>query len=153
MPKFYMLIGVPASGKSTWLKQNIRGDVAVASSDDYIEHEAKKAGKTYNDVFADTVKAGNQWAINTAKAAFAQGKDVVWDQTNLTKKSRAPKLALVPEEYEKIAVFFPTPHPYIHRKRLDSRPGKKIPDHIVGGMAATMEPPSKDEGFHEIITV
>lgn len=153
MPKFYMLIGVPASGKSTWLKQNIHSGVSVASSDDYIESKAAAQNKTYNDVFRDEVKAGNQWAINTAKVAVELGQDLVWDQTNLTKKSRAPKLALIPDEYEKIAVFFRTPHPEVHRKRLDSRPGKKIPDHIVGGMAATIEPPSKEEGFHEIITV
>ena len=150
MPNFYMLIGVPASGKSTWIKQNKPGAL-VASSDDYIEKVADKAGSTYNAAFDDNIKAANQHARYIAKQAFDLGADLIWDQTNLTRKSRKAKLAIVPKHYKKIAVYFPTPAPEVHKKRLDGRPGKNIPDFVMNSMIKTLEPPSKEEGFDEII--
>jgi predicted kinase len=150
MPNFYMLIGVPAAGKSTWRAQ-YAGNAEIISTDDIIDHRAAKLGVTYNDVFKDTIKDATELAKKHAYKAFLLGQDVVWDQTNLTKKNRASKLAMVPKNYKKIAVFFPTPYPDIHKKRLD-RPGKSIPDYVMSSMIKTVEPPSKDEGFDEIIT-
>lgn len=151
MARFYMLIGVPGAGKSTWIKQH-NHDAVVVSSDDYIEKQAAEKGTSYNSEFAGTIKAATAHATQTAKEAFANGRDVIWDQTNITRKSRAGKLQMVPKKYEKIAVFFPTPHPDIHDKRLASRPGKSIPNHILQGMIDMLEPPSKSEGFDQIIT-
>lgn len=151
MPTFYMLIGVPAAGKSTW-RDSHAGDAVIVSTDDIIDQTAAAQKSTYNDVFKDTIKSATQAATQRAKEAFAAGKDVVWDQTNLTKKSRKPKLDMVPKEYKKIAVYFPTPHPDVHKKRLAGRPGKNIPDHIMQSMIQTIEPPSKAEGFDEVVT-
>lgn len=152
MPTLYMLVGVPASGKSTWAKNN-QGSALVASSDDYIEKQAEKMGSTYSDVFDKFVKAGNNHAIETARKAFSDKLDLIWDQTNLTKNGRRNKLKMVPKEYKKVAVFFPTPHEDVLKKRLASRPGKDIPDYVVTSMIKTVEKPSKDEGFDEVIVV
>ena len=43
MPKLYMLIGVPATGKSTWVEKH-KGDALVISSDDLIEAYAAEQG-------------------------------------------------------------------------------------------------------------
>jgi predicted kinase len=120
--------------------------------DDYIEQQASKSGKTYNDAFDEHIKAANQFAKHIAQQAFDLKADLIWDQTNLTKKSRKSKLDMVPKDYEKIAVFFPTPHADVHQKRLDSRPGKTIPNYILNSMINSIEPPSKSEGFDQIIT-
>lgn len=152
MPKFYMLIGVPAAGKSTWRERHAH-DAVIVSTDDIIDQTAAAQKATYNDVFKDNIKFATQLAMNRAKEAFEAGKDVVWDQTNVTKRSRASKLQMVPKDYEKIAVFFPTPHPDVHDKRLASRPGKSIPDHILQGMIDMLEPPTKSEGFDQIIKI
>ncbi len=53
MPKLYMLIGVPASGKSTWLKKNMSPDSVIVSSDDHVERLAAMQGKTYNEAFKE----------------------------------------------------------------------------------------------------
>ena len=152
MPTLYMLVGVPASGKSTWAKNN-RGNALVASSDDYIEKQAEKMGSTYNDVFDDYIKAANTHAIATAKKAFSDNMDLIWDQTNLTKNGRRNKLKMVPKDYKKVAVFFPTPHEDILKKRLGSRPGKNIPDYVMNSMIKTIEKPTSDEGFDDIIII
>lgn len=149
MPNFYMLIGVPASGKSTWRKKNA-GQAEIISTDDIIDHRAATLGITYNDVFKDTIKEATNLANKHAIKAFAAGKDVVWDQTNLTKKSRKSKLDMVPEHYEKTAVFFATPPVAEWQRRLNSRPGKNIPQNILMGMASGLEMPAADEGWHII---
>lgn len=153
MPKYIMLIGVPASGKSTWVRANVNPNAVIASSDDYLEAMAAKNGKTYNDVFDQYIKAANQHVSTTVKVATSKRLDIVHDQTNLSKKSRAPKLAMIPGEYEKIAVVFPTPADDEWKRRLGSRPGKTIPSNILLGMKSSIQMPTKDEGFDEIIVV
>ena len=152
MPKFYMMIGVPGSGKSTWIQQHQHGALVI-SSDDHIEKQAAEKGTSYSSEFAGMIKIATAHVKQEMQTAFEAGQDVILDQTNVTRKSRAGKLQMVPKGYEKIAVFFPTPHPDVHAKRLASRPGKTIPDHILQGMIDMLEPPSKAEGFDQIITV
>ena len=149
MPTMYMLIGVPASGKSTWVDQN-KGDALVISTDNLIETYAADNGKTYNDVFKEQIKIATKIVTEHAEAAFAADQDVIWDQTNLTKKSRASKLAMVPEHYRKTAVFFATPLEEEWQRRLNSRPGKSIPAHILDSMVEMLEMPELDEGWHLI---
>jgi predicted kinase len=84
--------------------------------------------------------------------AIQVGADVVWDQTNISVKSRAPKLAVFPKEYKKVAVVFPTPGAVELGRRLASRAGKNIPDYVMRSMIANLQPPSAREGFDKIIT-
>ena len=144
-----MLIGVPASGKSTWVEQ-YKGDALVISSDNLIETYAAEQGKTYNEVFKGQIKIATKLALEHAEAAFAANQDVIWDQTNITKKSRASKLAMVPEHYRKTAVFFATPLEEEWQRRLNSRQGKSIPAHILDSMVEMLEMPDLDEGWQVI---
>ena len=149
MPTMYMLIGVPASGKTTWVEKN-KGDALVISSDNLIEAYAADHGMTYNEVFKEQIKIATKLALEHAEAAFAANQDVILDQTNITKKSRASKLAMVPEHYRKIAVFFATPLEEEWQRRLNSRQGKSIPAHILDSMVEMLEMPELDEGWHII---
>jgi len=149
MPTMYMLIGVPASGKSTWVEK-YKADALVISSDNLIETHAANIGKTYNEVFKGQIKIATKIAMEHAEAAFAADQDVIWDQTNLTKKSRKSKLAMVPEHYRKTAVFFATPLEEEWQRRLNSRPGKSIPSYILDSMVEMLEMPEQDEGWHII---
>lgn len=151
MPELIMLIGVPGSGKSTWVKSQDPLKYNLISSDNYIENVASKEGITYNEAFNKHIKAATDNMNKMAKYAFDNGRDVIWDQTNLTIKSRKAKLAMVPSHYKKTAVFFTTPTATEHKRRLDSRPGKTIPYHILKNMAETMDPPSYQEGWDHII--
>lgn len=150
MPNMYMLIGVPGSGKTTWIKNNGNGAV-VLSTDDKIETIAAKQGKTYSDVFRDVIGSAEKEMYQDAMRAFKDGSDVIWDQTNITKKTRAKKLIMVPDEYKKIAVFFHTPKDLA--QRLASRPGKNIPEPVIISMINQLQEPSSDEGFDRIIYV
>ena len=149
MPTMYMLIGVPASGKSTW-REKYKGDALIISTDDLIEAYAADHGMTYNEVFKEQIKIATEVVKVEVQKAFAADKDVIWDQTNITKKSRASKLAMVPEHYRKTAVFFATPLEEEWQRRLNSRPGKSIPAYILDSMVEMLEMPELDEGWHII---
>ena len=153
MPKLYMLIGVPAAGKSTWIKnQDWTTNTVVVSSDRFIDDYAEQQGKTYNEVFEEYAPIAMRLMNNQVSIAQANGCNIVWDQTNTTVKSRKSKLAMLPN-YEKIAVFFQTPEPEVLAWRLDNRPGKSIPWNVMRSMIENLQAPTEDEGFKEILYV
>ena len=153
MPKLYMLIGVPGSGKSTWIaNQPWSKDCSIVSSDNFIEYRAKQLGKTYNEVFKDYVGVATKLMENHVLVAQANGKDIIWDQTNTSAKSRKAKLAMLPA-YEKIAVFFMTPESSVLTQRLAGRPGKHIPEDVMASMIKNLEFPTLAEGFSEILVI
>jgi predicted kinase len=150
MPKCYQLIGVPGAGKSTWIKnQDWALGLTVVSTDLWVEDYAKAQGKTYSEVFTDYMPT----AVNlmAEQVVFAREHDhtVIWDQTSTTVKSRARKFNMLPD-YEHIAVVFRTPEHKELMRRLLSRPGKDIPDHVIASMIASWEEPTNEEGFKEI---
>jgi len=54
MSKCYQLIGVPGSGKTTWLQNQIWAlGLTVVSTDVFVEEYAAAQGRTYNQVFED----------------------------------------------------------------------------------------------------
>lgn len=144
-----MLIGVPASGKSTYFNQFL-SHLPVVSSDGYIEEKAKEEGKTYDEVFLKYVKAAGTNCTIRAKQLVNLKKSFVWDQTNLTFKTREAKLKLIPKEYIKRAIVFETPRPGEWLERLNSRPGKTIPSSILKNMAESFQMPLRSEGFDSI---
>lgn len=144
-----MLIGVPGSGKTTWVLEN-HPSLAYASTDKYIEQFAAEVGKTYNDVFESSIKEATSQMLDDVSEFMYDQLDFVWDQTNLTKKSRARKLGgLLIEGYQVVAVVFETPKNL--EERLASRPGKTIPVHVLDSMIKNFEMPSMNEGFSKII--
>ena len=150
MPTLYMLIGVPGAGKSTWIKNRTWADkTTVVSSDRFIDEEAERQGKTYNEVFSEYVKIATKLMENHALVAQANGLDIIWDQTNTSIKSRKAKLAMLPG-YEKIAVVFKTPDAEELARRLASRPGKSIPDNVMRSMIDNLQAPSEEEGWKEV---
>lgn len=153
MPTLWMLVGVPASGKTTWLRNS---DIdwnrtTLLSTDNIIEREAAALGKTYNEVFNQVIKGATREMNQRLQKALADNRDIVWDQTNLTPASRTSKLAKIPSHYHKVAVYFPVPDTREWQRRLNSRPGKIIPQHVLVSMGQGFTMPSQAEGFDKII--
>lgn len=150
MPKCYQLIGVPGSGKSTWIKnQDWAKDCKVVSTDTHVEVYAHTQGKTYSEVFTEFMPTAVDLMALDVIEARKSGKDIIWDQTSVNVKSRKRKFAMLPD-YEHIAVVFKTPEHTELMRRLFSRPGKDIPDHVIASMIASFEMPTEEEGFKEI---
>ena len=150
MPKCYQLIGVPASGKSTWVKnQEWALGLTIVNTDAFVEDYARAQGKTYSEVFTDYMPTAIDLMVEQVVFAREHDHTVIWDQTSTTIKSRARKFHMLPD-YEHIAVVFRTPEHKELVRRLMSRPGKEIPDHVVASMIASWEEPTEQEGFKEI---
>lgn len=161
-PWMIMLVGVPGSGKSTWIK-NLKEDMSkyagmdfvVISTDDYIDKKAEQEGKTYTEVFKKYIDEATAVMEQELKGAFVSGRNVIWDQTNLTCKTRAKKLAKVPVTYKKMAIAFCTSDEELERRLKDraEKTGKFISPEIVNSMKSQLELPSKDEGFDDVMRV
>jgi predicted kinase len=150
MSKLYVLVGVPASGKTTWFRnQEWADDCYYVSTDKHVEAYALAHGKTYSEVFTDYMPTAVENMVEEVIRARDAGIDIVWDQTSPTVASRRKKFDMLPDYY-KIAVVFEAPSRTELKQRLASRPGKEIPDAVVEGMLASFEMPTVEEGFDEI---
>lgn len=150
MPKCYQLVGVPGSGKSTWIKDQIWVlGLTIVSTDSFVEDYARAQGKTYSEVFDEYMPTAVDLMAKVVVHAREHGHDIIWDQTSTTVASRARKFRMLPD-YEHIAVVFQTPDEEEHQRRLKTRPGKVIPEAVLFDMVWNFEMPTEEEGFTEI---
>jgi predicted kinase len=152
MPNLIVLVGIPGVGKSTFIRKFLSdknvSDWVVISSDDIIERIAKENGQTYDEAFPEAIKISSKQIFVEAEEAFRQGKNVIWDQTNLTAKARTRKVQMF-RGYNRVAMIFQIPHDLDFR--LLSRPGKTIPKYVLDNMIETYEEPKVDEGFRCVV--
>ena len=170
MTTLYMLVGLPGTGKSTWTNRFKRKHISelneqsfktntpfqynlsVISTDDIIQLIADQHRLTYNQIFDNlTYSFAEKLSHKLARFAFERNDVVIWDQTNLSYKSRGKKLEMVPKTYKKTAVSFGIPVDW--KERLESRQGKVIPSDVLNGMMRGYDPPMLSEGFDDIINV
>lgn len=161
-PSYVMMVGAPGVGKSTFLKTLISqanglcSPYITASTDDLVEDEAKKMGLTYSEAFhkvnQKTIKRAMEESIVNAIHAR---KNIFHDQTNMGRKSRVSKLAVVPSTYNKICLNF-TVDDSVLKERLNNRAaltGKVIPSHVLKNMFDSYVCPNKNEGFDIILEI
>lgn len=155
MPTAWILVGIPGSGKTTWIQNNFlhQTKIVVTSTDKFVDEYASANGKTYSAVFEEAMPAALEKMLAEVKSAFKKNYSLVWDQTSTTIASRAKKIRMIPKHYERVAVVFPTPKSQELAKRLASRPGKIIPDAVINDMINGFTPPTPDEGFDRIIWI
>ena len=157
---YIMLIGLPFSGKSTWIRKYLakqpEKNFKVVSSDDIIEEMAAEDGLTYDAAWKKFASDAGKEMNRRFKSYVASGENIIHDQTNLGAKSRVAKLSLVPSSYKKIAVVLSlTDAEWTSRfnQRMAENPGKTIPDFVIKNMARSYVSPTKEEGFDQIIYV
>lgn len=112
-PTATFMVGKPGSGKTTWRHVN-RKDAVHISTDDIRD----EMGLPFS--FDNSDKAEGL-ARSRFRAALSEGKDVVLDRTNLTAKSRARWLDLLPDHYRREAVVVDT-HGLERAYQLSRRP-------------------------------
>lgn len=152
----YMMCGLPGCGKSTWISKTCNNfpywssPMEVISTDEVINLIGESYDMTYNELFGNISYAfAERMMYKIAEHKIKQHYTILWDQTNLTVKTRARKLALFPDSYIKYAIFFDIPED--HEQRLASRPGKTIPPNVIEFMKTQYVIPTVEEGFDVVI--
>ena len=145
------MVGVPAAGKSTikqkLLDESIFENPVTISTDDIVEDVGRQLGLTYDKVWQSVYPLADSHAKIKLMNAFSGNRDIVWDQTNVSPKSRIKKLRNVPKNYRKIAFWLPFPDEEEWQRRLANRPGKTIPEYVRVTMTENFSVPELSEGF------
>lgn len=154
-PIAFFLIGLPGSGKSTWIKPYLESNqFDLISTDFFIDQYAKSVGKTYTDVFSEYIKEAEKITNLYLSEVIEGRRNLIWDQTNISVKARKAKIAKL-DGYIKIAVVFSisedTQLSRIANRKTET--GKDIPANILRSMRGNFEMPTLEEGFSQIIEV
>jgi len=148
MGKIYIMMGLPAAGKSTFLKKYAEPlDNAEIVSRDKIRFSLLKEGEEYFSHEEEVKKI--LW--ETINNALDKGKDVYIDQTSLNKASRKLLIDHINKDVEINIIFVITPllHCLVNN---ESRAGTKayVPKGVIKRMNSQMESPEYSEGFKHI---
>jgi len=146
MSKLIMMIGVPGSGKSTWV-QNNKSETDILVSRDAIRFAMLKEGEDY---FAHESEGFNEFVWQIANA-LAEDKTVIADATHLNKNARKKVLDKVRKLADEIEAVMIDVHLITAIERNDNRTGRAfVPRGVIRRMYFSMEPPTKEEGFDKI---
>lgn len=142
VPKLIMMVGLPRSGKSTWIKENKTNEVVISADDiRYL---------VYNQQFWGDGEP-LMWSIRGIMLRYLlqQGVDVIIDETNTTKERRKPILKLAKQYgYHVIGnVVECAPETCIERAKMNSQENLLS---VIERMTNQFELPETEEGFNEL---
>lgn len=158
-PAVIILVGLPASGKSTArakaAEQGASETSFQYSTDDIVDREAEALGVNYDDIWSDYIKTATAEADKLVTEAIKQKQGVLWDQTNMTAKKRRKILNRFGNDYRKECICILPPFTAEQQieleRRLKSREGKKIPDFVMANMLKSFDLPTMNEGFNRVL--
>lgn len=139
-----MLVGLPASGKSTYARQKEIEGWKVFSSDQ-IRTEFNITGQENKDharVFEILHKR--------IKEAFRRGENCVYDATNLSRKKRKAFLDQLDNSIYKTCVLFVTEISICKERNLKREGLERVPDKTYDRMLKGFNVPYYYEGWHDI---
>lgn len=151
-----VLVGPPCSGKSTYLK-TLECDFVI-SSDDIVEILCLKNDLRYHEYFKlpgdHSLKIQHSHIFENLIDESLKHKHVVWDLTNLTRRSRSKIFQYYPNAKISAVVFnFKEKEALLlarNQQRFLSQ-GKHIDEAVMKEMFKRYEPVTKDEGFESIL--
>jgi tRNA uridine 5-carbamoylmethylation protein Kti12 len=158
-PICVVMVGLPGMGKSTFIANTWKGTSAfIYSTDKFIEEAAAVFGKTYDEMFEDNIKGATESMSALLVEAIKNRQDIIWDQTNLGVGKRRKIINRMKEAGYQVccACIIPPEEGWfddlkVWKRRLESRPGKTIPNEVISNMMKSFVVPTLDEGFDMIM--
>lgn len=155
MPTLYVMIGMPASGKSHWRSAYLE-DATVISPDNFLEekwgydwspvHAAKAWGSAYQAL--GRAIANEMWNADSASAEY------VFDSVMPTPRDRSGILGIMQGAgWRVIAVYVVTPLEVCEARNEDRPRHRRVPKKQMDSLWARMTPPNEDEGWDDMIFV
>ena len=132
-----ILVGLPASGKTTFYHERLSGTHAHVSKD--LQPRQRRSDRRQAQIIAENLSSG---------------RSVVIDNTNASVETRAGLISLA-KAYGAIVTgyYFPTdPTDALRRNR--ARQGlERVPDVAIFAIRSRLEPPVPEEGFDRLFIV
>lgn len=146
MSTFYLLVGVPASGKSTWAENAYyMDDETYVVSSDGIRSELfgdERIQREPEKVF----ELAHKRIINALRAGYEK---VVFDATNIKRKHRVALMNKIKEfECYSICVIFAEPYEVLCARNKER--SRQVPEEVIWRMLTQFEMPLESEGYDEI---
>jgi len=132
-----ILIGLPASGKSTFFRERFAGTHDHVSKD--LLRNNRQPQRRQDQLIA---------------ASLASGRSVVVDNTNPTVAARAPVIALARKHGAEVTGYFFVTEAGDALRRNRAREGReRVPDVAIFTVRKRLEPPTIAEGFDRLYSV
>lgn len=141
MATLYTMVGLPGAGKSTFAQ--MRKECVVVSSD-AIREEMYGDANIQGDgkkVFAELHRR--------VRKALAYGKDVIYDATNIERKTR--KNIINNFDAQHVCVYISTD--VEECKRRNAQRERVVPTEVIERMASKLVVPTAEEGFTKVIEI
>ena len=154
-----VLVGIPGSGKTTYVRARLPGHAYVSMDDvrDSASWPSKRRDLITRYDAERPVRLARMSGNKKAECilvddALAAGRSIVVDDTNLTRKIRRPYVALARKHGARIrVVFFNDFEGARARNAKRAWSGGRVPDDAVARMQESVEPPTRAEGFDEVL--
>jgi predicted kinase len=139
----HMLIGLPASGKSTYVEKHAPKD-AIIVSPDRIRQEVFQV--VYDPVVEDGV-----WGrfFKEIEEGLRQKKEVIIDNTNVTRRARSAIIQLA-KKYEAPVIGYWFQVPLEECLKRNKQRDRVVPEYMIHSFQRMFEEPKMEEGFKEI---
>lgn len=141
---FIMMVGIPASGKSTKAQSLACGIDAIILSSDKLREELF-GDVNCQDRNTELFQEMNRRALELLKT----GRSVIYDATNLSSKRRKALLTQIPKGVNKFCLYIgSTPH---QSEIRDASRDREVGFDVIGKMYKRVQIPMYHEGFDSII--
>lgn len=148
-PRFYVMVGIPGSGKSTYARTNLAHALRISLDDLRLMLSSRTFVARLEPLIVDTGDA-----VTDAVASYAATRkyDVVHDATNVTVARRAPLIerakhfGLIP-----VAVYVEVPLSIALARNNARR--FPVPNEAVESFYRRLQVPTLAEGFEEVYVV
>ena len=150
-PFLHVMVGLPACGKSTFIKNTFHEEVVIVSKDEEVMLMGKELGiDDYTDVYKTLTKEQHDETYKRAIAKFNKAvkekKVIVIDMTNMSKKSRRKWTSQAHGYNTKAWVFIAGAGLLATRNIMRSQnEGKHIPDFVYENMMKSFIVPTVGE--------
>lgn len=146
---FYMMVGVPGSGKSTWAESHKEEYNFNILSSDALRVEL------FGDINCQSDNAQVFYVLRKRTLEkLKAGRNVCYDATNVSRKNRRGILSCINQECKnvrKIAVVFATPYDVCIKR--DANRDRTVSSSVITKFVHQFEFPCLGEGFDEIVIV
>ncbi|MGE7675233.1 AAA family ATPase [Lysinibacillus sp. NPDC094403] len=140
--KVIFTVGLPGSGKSTFVKGLAKSENALILSSDAIRQE----------LFGDDTRQKSRIVFRVLyerlNECVAKGQSVIVDATNIERERRVFALGKLPDNVKSVCYYFDTP--YILCVTRNQQRKRKVPLVIMEKMRKNLEFPILGEGFEEV---